>query len=82
MSFNKLHVYSHFVHVFMYKWSLIAYKMLLEKGSTAETSWETKGNISRFNLSFKMYNCTAMDWVEYPNICRAHAESTHDTLVV
>ena len=47
MFFNKVHVYSHSVHVYMYIWSLNGYKMLLEKDSTAKTSWENKGKNSR-----------------------------------
>ena len=52
VSFKKLHVYSHYVHVYKDICSLIAYKMLLENGSTAETSWENKGKNLRFDFSF------------------------------
>ena len=41
----------------MYICSLIAYKMLLEKGSTAKTSWENKERTR--GLIFRLYNCTA-----------------------
>ena len=44
----------------MYICSLITYKMLLEKDSTAETSWENKGKNSMFDFSF-IYTCTAFD---------------------
>ena len=38
--------------LYMYICSLIAYKMFLEKGSTAKTSWENKRKNSRFDFSF------------------------------
>ena len=52
VSFKKVQVYCQFVNVYMYICSLIAYKMLLEKGSTAETSWENKGKNLMFDFSF------------------------------
>ena len=31
---------------------MIAYKIFLDKDNTAETSWENKGNNTRFDFSF------------------------------
>ena len=37
-----------YMYNYMHVCSLVAYKMFLEKGSTAETSWENKGKKLRF----------------------------------
>ena len=69
-----------YMYMYMYICCLITYKMLLDKDSTAETSWENKVKNSR--LVSRLYSCTAIDRSEYLTIRRAHAESTHGTLSV
>ena len=46
VSLNKLHVYSHFVHVYYMFFDC------LQKGNTAETSLENIGKNFRFDFSF------------------------------
>ena len=53
---------------------ILLLKMLLEKGSTAQTSLELKGTSS--GLISRLYNCMAI------NRFGAHAENTHQPLSV
>ena len=63
--------------LYMYICSLIACKMLHEKGSTAETSWENKGK----NLRFDLFYITARQLIgsDMLTIRIAHTENTHNT---
>ena len=72
--------------VYMHICSLIAYKMFLEKGSTAESSWENKGkNSTCRGLNSRLYNCMAIDRFGYTNYsqsaCREYAQHVDSFLI-
>ena len=56
--------------------------MLLELGSTSETSWENKGKNSRFDFLFINITVQQLIGSDALVIHRKYAESTHNTLGV